>query len=126
LFFEWVRQQPEGSKITGYTNHVWNGLSSDAFAQIVAAIVKSGGFRAGVQHLVPSDVVTKDALVRMVLDELQRADVEVAAGQAEHKVDRTLATDDPGFNQELFEIAGYKKLPTIREMVSRTCSELAN
>ena len=126
LFFEWVRQQPEGSKVTGFTNHLWNGLSSDAFGRIVSGILKSGSFRAGVQHLVPADVQTKDQLVRTVLNELSRSDVQVESGLSDHPIDRTLSTENAEFNAQLFRMAGYEQLPTIRQMVHETCSQLAN
>ena len=126
LFFEWVRQQPHGAQVTGFTNHNWNGLSSDAFGRIVSGIVKAGAFRPGVQHLVPQDSLTKDQLVRSVLGELSRPDVAVASGLASENVDRTLSTEDPAFNAELFKVAGYDQLPTIREMIHETCSQLAN
>ena len=126
LFFEWVRQQPAGSKVTGFTNHLWNGLSSDAFGRIVSGIVQSGSFRSGVQHLVPADVQTKDQLVRTVLNELSRLDVQVESGLAAHPIDRTLSTDNAEFNAQLFRMAGYEQLPTIRQMVHETCAQLAN
>ena len=126
LFFEWVRQQPKGARITGFTNHNWNGLSSDAFGRIVSGIVKSDAFRPGVQHLVPADTLTKDQLVRGVLDELSRIDVQVQSGLASELVDRTLATENSEFNAQLFGLAGYEQLPTIRQMIHETCSQLAN
>ena len=126
LFFEWVRQQPQGASVTGFTNHNWNGLSSDAFGRVVTGIVKSGAFRSGVQHLVPADNLTKDQLVRGVLDELSRSDVRVASGLASEMVDRTLATENSEFNEYLFRLAGYEQLPTIRQMIHETCLQLAN
>ena len=126
LFFEWVRQQPKGSRVTGFTNHLWNGLSSDAFGRIVSGIVRSESFRSGVQHLVPADLQTKDQLVRTVLEELSKTDVQVESGLATYPVDRTLSTDQADFNAELFRLAGYEQLPTIRQMVHETCSQLAN
>jgi dTDP-4-dehydrorhamnose reductase len=126
LFFEWVRQQPKDASITGFTNHNWNGLSSDAFGRVVTGIVKSGAFRSGVQHLVPADNLTKDKLVRGVLDELSRSDVRVASGLASEMIDRTLATENSEFNEDLFRLAGYEQLPTIRQMIHETCSQLAN
>lgn len=126
LFFEWVRQQPRGASVTGFTNHNWNGLSSDAFGRVVSGIVKSGAFRAGVQHLVPADALSKDQLVRGVLDGLSRSDVRVDSGLASEMVDRTLTTENSEFNAELFRLAGYEQLPTIRQMIHETCSQLAN
>jgi dTDP-4-dehydrorhamnose reductase len=126
LFFEWVRQQPRGASVTGFTNHNWNGLSSDAFGRVVSGIIKSGVFRSGVQHLVPADTLTKDQLVRGVLNELSRFDVQVESGLSSEMVDRTLATENSELNAELFRLAGYEQLPTIRQMIHETCIQLAN
>jgi len=126
LFFEWVRQQEQGASISGYTNHLWNGLASDAFGKIVGGLITNDLFRAGVQHLVPADTVTKDELVRLELKALGRKDVGVTSVEAPTAIDRTLTTDNAGLNTDLFMAAGFKELPTISEMVEQTCHELTN
>jgi len=126
LFFEWVRQQPINAQIDGYTNHLWNGLSSRAFGKVVSGIISEELFESSVQHLVPSDEVTKDELVRLELSALRRDDVQVTSTEGEHPIDRTLATDRTGFNTQLFLAAGYKKIPTIEEMVLEACMNLPN
>jgi len=126
LFFEWVRQQPINAQIDGYTNHLWNGLSSRAFGKVVSGIISEELFESSVQHLVPSDEVTKDELVRLELSALGRDDVQVTSTEGEHPIDRTLATDRTGFNTQLFLAAGYKKIPTIQEMVLEACKKLPN
>jgi dTDP-4-dehydrorhamnose reductase len=126
LFFEWVRQQPQGAAISGYTDHLWNGLSSKAFGKIVLGIVSNDLFRAGVQHLVPADRVSKDELVRMELEALGRHDVRVTSTTSQKSVDRTLITENPEFNKALFAAAGYSALPTISQMVDEICADLPN
>jgi dTDP-4-dehydrorhamnose reductase len=126
LFFEWVRQQPINAQIYGYTNHLWNGLSSRAFGKVVSGIIREDLFESSVQHLVPSDEVTKDELVRLELFALGRDNVQVTSKEAEHPIDRTLVTDRTGFNKQLFLAAGYKKIPTIKEMVLEACMNLPN
>ncbi len=126
LFFEWVRQQPQGAEISGYTDHQWNGLSSKAFGKIVLGIVSNNLFRPGVHHLVPADQVSKDQLVRMVLEALGRVDVTVTATTTLTAVDRTLSTENQDFNKSLFAAAGYSALPTIRQMVDEICADLPN
>ncbi len=126
LFFEWVRQQPKGAQISGYTDHLWNGLSSKVFGKVVVGILTHELFRPGVQHLVPADQVTKDQLVRLELDALRRNDVEVTSTTSPKAVDRTLSTENPDFNQQLFAAAGYSALPTISQMVGEICADLPN
>ena len=126
LFFEWVRRQPINAQIDGYTNHLWNGLSSRAFGKVVSGIINQGLFEPSVQHLVPSNEVTKDELVRLELSALGRDDVQVTSKEDEHPIDRTLRTGRPEFNKQLFLAAGYKKIPTIEEMVLEACMNLPN
>lgn len=126
LFFEWVRQQPSGASISGYIDHLWNGLSSKAFGRIVLGILTHNLFRPGVQHLIPADQVTKDELVRLELGALGRNDVKVTSTTSQKAVDRTLGTENPEFNKELFAAAGYSALPTISQMVDEICADLPN
>lgn len=126
LFFEWVRQQPKGAAISGYTDHRWNGLSSKAFGRVILGILTQELFKPGVQHLVPANQVTKDQLVRMELEALERDDVIVTSTTSQQSVDRTLSTENPDFNKALFAAAGYSALPTIRQMVDEICADLPN
>ncbi len=126
LFFEWVRQQPQNASINGFTNHIWNGLSSTAFAKIARAIVEKGLFSSGVQHLVPADKLTKDELVRLELHALGRTDASVTSVEACSRVDRTLSTKHAVVNTALFKAAGYSEVPTVAQMVDELCAELAN
>jgi len=126
LFFEWVRNQPQGAKVSGYTNHIWNGLSSRAFGKVVTGIIQKDLFSAGVQHLVPANRVTKDELVRMELAALGRGDVLVQSVTADIAVNRTLRTENSKQNSELFLAAGYSEIPTIDQMVLEACENLPN
>ena len=117
LFFEWVRDAAPNSKLKGYVNHKWNGLTSRAFARIVAGIIENDQFIHGVHHLTPADQLTKYELIKLELELLEREDVQVEAFQAEESIDRTLATNAPETNSMLFAGAGYKRVPTIREMM---------
>ena len=117
LLFEWVRASEPNSRLNGYVNHYWNGLTSLAFARIVAGIVESDSFSPGLHHLVPADELTKYELIKLQLELLDREDVQVDAFHAQESIDRTLATNAPETNSMLFAGAGYKRVPTIREMM---------
>ena len=117
LFFEWVRASGPGSQLNGYVNHHWNGLTSLAFARVVAGILECDKFIPGLHHLVPADQLTKYELIRLELELLEREDVQVEAFLAEKATDRTLATNSPDTNKMLFAFGGYERVPTIREMM---------
>ena len=117
LFFEWVRAAALNARLQGFVNHQWNGLTSLAFARIVAGVIESGNFMSGIHHLVPADALNKYDLVRLELELLGREDVQVQAFEAEQSIDRTLATNSPDTNRLFFASAGYERVPTIREMM---------
>lgn len=114
---EWFRRQPQNAKLTGYTNHVWNGITTLHFARICAGIIKNNIALGHIQHIVPSDTITKADLLERFRDALGRTDIEVTRGMAKDSVDRTLGTDNPVLNRELWAGAGYDEPPSIRQMV---------
>ena len=117
LFFEWVRGLRSGSAVNGFMNHNWNGLTSTAFAKIVAGVIAADDFGPGLQHLVPTDSLTKHELIQLELDFLGRTDVEVRQFVDDKSVDRTLTTEHLARNEKLFLMGGYSRVPTIREMM---------
>lgn len=117
LFFEWVRNLPIGSSVLGFTNHWWNGLTTDTFSRVVSGVIRDDMFSSGMQHLVPSDSLSKYELVKMVLSFLSRTDVHLEAHETDVKVDRTLTTNNPDSNCDLFLRAGFGQVPSIREMM---------
>ena len=119
LFFEWIRGLEYGAIVDGFADHIWNGLTSQAFGAIVCGIILSGTFFSGVQHLVPADSLTKFELVKMELDLLGRDDVTVKKTITGNKVDRTLDTGNPAQNESMFKLGGFHVRPTIREMMEQ-------
>lgn len=122
LFFEWINNLDYESRIRGFTNHYWNGLTSDAFADIALKIIGNDLFKPGLHHLVPADSVSKFSLIQLLLRELGRDDVHVEAFEHEKKVDRTLATSNPAFNQSLFGAAGFQEPPSVAFMLEEQVS----
>ena len=114
----WVLSQPEGTKINGYVNHFWNGVTTLHFSEIVSGIIKSESFFKGVAHLVPSDTVSKYELIKIIAREFGRTDLEIQEFVPENRINRTLVTVDPARNLHMWQEAGYNTVPTIQEMVS--------
>jgi len=100
---EWVLSQPKTALINGYVNHIWNGVTTLHFSQIIAGVIKSGTYKPGVVHLVPKDIVNKYELIQF---------------EAEKPINRSLSTINPEQNLQLWRNGGYNGVPTIAEMVS--------
>ncbi|MEB0201773.1 SDR family oxidoreductase [Cryobacterium sp. 5I3] len=114
---EWVLAHDGGSTFDGYTDHLWNGVTAQAFGRVAAGIVLTKNQLAGTFHLVPADVVDKRTLSELILDAYGKRDISVRATATGHAVDRTLATTFPETNARLWDDGGYGTIPTIKFMV---------
>ena len=117
--FEWVRQQPEGATIYGYTDHFWNGVSTNVFANLAKGIIQNNFWEDAVLHFVPRDSVSKYELLKMIAKRTNRTDLIIVKKITGEKIDRTLTTINPELNKQLWKFAGYEEIPTIEEIVAR-------
>jgi dTDP-4-dehydrorhamnose reductase len=115
---EWVISQPIGAKVEGYVNHLWNGVTTLHFTQIVSGVIKSGAYKPGILHLVPKDIVSKFELINLISSEFGRSDLQISQFEAEIPINRSLITINPERNLQLWRQGGYNEIPTISEMVS--------
>jgi dTDP-4-dehydrorhamnose reductase len=114
---EWLLSQPRGATVPGYSDHVWNGVTTPAFGRICAGIVREGLELPSPLHVVPADSVTKADLLALIARACGRDDLIVEPQPSGEPVDRTLATLHPEANAALWRAAGYGEPPTIAAMV---------
>lgn len=119
FLLEWVRRQPEGATVTGFTDHLWNGVTTHAFARLCRGLARGGG-EPGLQHVVPAGDVTKAELLVMIARAYGRSDITVVPAEAPYPVDRTLRTEHAETNAALWAAAGYPAPPSVAEMVAET------
>lgn len=115
----WALSQPRGATIDGWTNHLWNGVTTYHFARICEGLVQEDGPPQipNTLHLVPEGAVTKASLLEMILETFGRHDVKVRAEDAPVAVDRRLSTRFQKGNAQVWSRAGFDKPPTHREML---------
>jgi dTDP-4-dehydrorhamnose reductase len=113
---EWILSAQEGAELRGFSDHLWNGVTTLQFAKLCEAMIAGTDVRP-LQHVVPGDSVNKAELLRTVLSAFGRADVTVIPGPAPQPIDRTLSTLYPRENEALWHAAGYEAPPTITEML---------
>jgi dTDP-4-dehydrorhamnose reductase len=121
---EWVLSQPENAQLSGYTNHLWNGLSTLAFSQICAGIINNKNFEPGVHHVVPTEVVSKQQLVEGIARAFGREDISVSPVETPVSVDRTLSTEDKNYNTTLWNQAGYSEIPSVTQLLKEYAQSL--
>jgi dTDP-4-dehydrorhamnose reductase len=118
LLLEWVLSHPQGATIPGFSDHFWNGVTTNHFAKVVRGIIETHGFESGLSHLVPADEISKADLVRRIVSAFGRSDLNVKNTESGQQIDRTLATTDPLFNKTLWAGAGYPDIPTIEQLIA--------
>ena len=117
FLLEWFRRQPRGAAVRGFVNHRWNGVTTLQFARLCRAIVAGGPWPGHLLHVVPTGTLSKAEMLHLFAEVYGRADVVIDEVPADVVVDRTLATDRPEVNAELWRIAGYERPPTVAAMV---------
>jgi len=114
----WVLSQPKGARVNGYVNHIWNGVTTLQFSQIVYGIIKNETYESGVSHLVPNGVVNKYELITSIAKEFDRSDLLISKFEAEIPINRSLTSINSERNLQLWRGGGYDKVPTIGQMLS--------
>jgi dTDP-4-dehydrorhamnose reductase len=114
---DWFLSQPASTSVNGYTNHIWNGVTTLTFARVIHGIISKNTYSPGTIHLVPKDQVSKFELLKILAEVYRRNDIEISEFEAEIGVNRTLATLFPHKNEQLWLNAGYTQVPSIVELV---------
>jgi dTDP-4-dehydrorhamnose reductase len=101
----WFRQQTEC--VNGFTNHIWNGITTKEFGKVCAKLLKDREHWGGTFHVFSNKVTKHDMLVAFKKKYAQ--DVEIVPAVADIAVNRELATNC-GLNDWL-------QIPTFEEMI---------
>lgn len=117
-FMDWVLCQPKNAKLNGFSNHLWNGITTLHFAKIILGVISDNAFNSGIHHVVPCDSASKFEMIDMVCKSFAREDIQIEKVLAETAVDRRLSTKFPEVNRDLWLNAGYDKPLSIYEMIT--------
>jgi len=98
---EWFLSQNNDSQLKGFTNHLWNGVTTLQFAKLCLKIIENDRFTqfmkdTNLYHFVPNNAVTKYELFKL-FQEVFKKNVIVTPVKSEEKINRTLATEHPQF-----------------------------
>jgi len=68
--YEWFQSRPDGETVSGYTNHIWNGVSTAQFAELCLKIIKNDCFydlreESHVFHFAPNKEISKYELLKL-------------------------------------------------------------
>ncbi|GHV82961.1 NAD(P)-dependent oxidoreductase [Spirochaetia bacterium] len=114
---EWFLSQPKNGKVYGYKNHFWNGVSVLAFAKICRGIINNDFWFSGLQHVVASDCMSKADLLKYYGIVFNRKDITITNIDASQSINRTINTNNNSINKELWKMADYTVIPTMKDMI---------
>jgi dTDP-4-dehydrorhamnose reductase len=117
FLLDWLRGQPPGASLRGFSNHTWNGITTLHFAKLCLGIVRGEVAAPPLQHVVPAGCVSKYELLGLLAASYGRGDLAIERVEVPVPLDRTLATGNERANRELWSAAGYKAPPSIPEMI---------
>lgn len=97
---EWVKSN-RNNTVFGFTNHIWNGITTLQFAKVCQKIINKHYYWNGTRHIF-SNKITKKDLVEQISN-VYELHITVSPKETEIKCDRSLATEYPS-NLDWFEI----------------------
>lgn len=97
---QWLLEQENGNKINGYSDHLWNGVTTLQFAKLVEQIILKKCFKSlrrknHVLHFVPNKPVSKYELLSLLNDIYNKKLIIKKIKSPTGKMDRTLTTKFP-------------------------------
>lgn len=114
---EWFKSNKKCSKINGFKNHKWNGVTTDVFAHLVKTIIEKKIKIPNKLHLLPKDIINKYKLLLLLKNKFKRNDLIIRPINASVEINRTLRSKFVEKNIEIWKKSKFKKKLTIAEMI---------
>ena len=114
---EWVLGLPTNARVNGFSNHLWNGITTLQFAKICAGVIQKEIFESGIFHVVPEAYVSKLDLIRLIAKYFHRTDLNIESYLDEDGINRTLRTLSGSKLEVLWKSAGYSEIPSVEGMI---------
>ena len=115
---DWLLFQPRNAEIKGFVNHHWNGITTLAFAKLCLAIIKNEDLvMPELIHFTPKDQVSKLTLLNLLTEAFNRKDIKISQAYAPKDVNRILTTEFLETRNQLWDLAGYDKVPHVRDLI---------
>jgi len=81
----------KGTEINGFTNHLWNGVTTLYFAELVEKIFTNDLYQNGIYHIYSKNAASKYELLKMFND-IFELKMKINECEAEQKIDRSLTS----------------------------------
>lgn len=114
--YDWFLNQKKNSKLNGFTNHLWNGITTRAFGHILVSIIENKIDLPNKIHICPKNIVTKFQMLKLFKKNNDK-NILIKPVKAKVKINRTLSTKYKKINDLIWKKSIYKKIPTIEQLI---------
>ena len=115
---EWFLSNEKNKKIFGFKDHLWNGVTTSVFAQILFTIIDKKIKIPNNFHLVPKDRVNKYKLMIYFKKHYGFKNLNIIKKNSNMTINRVLETSHKNINNKIWLKTKYKKKLNIKEIVS--------
>ncbi|MBS3946391.1 MAG: SDR family oxidoreductase [Melioribacter sp.] len=105
---EWAKSQV-GKDVNGFTNHLWNGVTTLYLAEIIETILRQDLFEKGLFHIHSPNTVNKYELLQ-IFNRAYSLTLNINPVEAKEKVDRSLAS--------IYELTKTVAVKTLEQQVT--------
>ena len=102
----WAKSQ-QGKTMGGFTTHLWNGITTNEYANICDTVIKNGWYEPGLHHVYAADDVSKFEMMHL-FNKKYRLDLTIEP-KTPAPVDRTLRTEK--------DLCSKLNIPTVAAMI---------
>ncbi len=90
---EWAKSQ-SGKVVNGFTNHLWNGVTTLYLAEVIENILKNNLYQKGIFHIHSPNAVNKYELLQ-IFDSVYELNLKINPLEAKDAIDRSLSSVYP-------------------------------
>ena len=115
---EWFLSNKKKEKIFGFKDHLWNGVTTGVFSQILYTIINKKINIPNNFHLVPKDKVNKYKLMQFLKNHYGFKNLKIIKKNSNNKINRVLETSHKLINDNIWLKTKYEKKLSIKEIIS--------
>jgi len=114
---DWFEQTPPNCSISGFTDQIWNGVTTIALARLTRVLVNGQDPFPKLLHISSADSISKFELLGLLKNNLGRESITIVPIKSNRRSVIELTTIHPGVVHNLWKSAGYNGIPSIKDLI---------
>lgn len=112
-----LKREKSGSIYKIEEDYYWNGVTVDVILALIRAFMVEGRRLNGVFHFFSVESLLRHQVVEMILEKVKKSNVKVSCVSPVFFKNFALSTEKKESHLWLWNLAGFKKVPTFRELL---------